>query len=1166
MALFVGNAFAADGAVASRVIPNNLTNTSVDGGDTVARTTSRTTANRTTASGGRGAATGTTGATRGTASRATTTRTGATSSRGTTTRAAANATGTTKTRTTGDMNSNPAVRRAGVVLRPAFADFGGRATIAGTGGQTGSNIDGDIRKITGRATKQVQATKESIADAREKLESTAELNKSCQEQYNECMDQFCAVIDTNQKRCSCSANLSKYTKVEKAATEANKKLNEVAQAIRYVGLSADEIRAIMTETEAEEALDDTKDTSTTRNMLKQIESMIKDPTSSTTTYSSDTDFGLDMDLTFSSDPLDIFNLDFLNLGNNSASSISNLRGTELYNTAKKRCNTILTQCKDAGATQTQITGNYDLAIDKDCIAYEAGLKKMNETLVSNVSSANLMLQKARLAVLQNKNQYDARGCVSALENCMRDDMVCGDNYYKCVDPTKTYIDENGDVVLGQDITVIQSFMTNYNNASIDATFLGDAYGNTTIGKNTCDGDGKCVVKYIMQKIGTKQKSTDEGLCRPVLDKCQYYTYKDNKYQPYNDIVVNYVQRAMVNIRAAQQKIISEYASTCLEDVATCYNSQMTQINSWASSASASNIYSVLRGACRSVALTCGFALFTGEPIIESHTELTVDGKKYHVDDCPAAANETYGTAAYNDGLINCVSDMFYQSLLCPDNSTFDFDGGTHTIATNGTTGNEAWVNTKCRCNAGYDVWSGKCLASCGDDQTRGTSGSCVCTDSSQTIKNGVCVASTSSGGGSSGGGSGSGGGSSGGGSGSGGGTTPTTTYTVSYNCNGGSGSITSSQVTAGQSVTLPAANKCSKTDDTLIGWTCGEGTYNPGGSYAPDASVTCFAKWQSSTGSNKCTVSYLCGSAGTNSGSYTSIPPVSYTYGTTITLAGTPTNCQQYKDGQTFVGWYCDNETTLRNGGSNYTVPSKSKVDCEAVWSTSTNPDNPTQTYTVSYNCGEGSTGTISDENCTAGEVFNLHNVSDCGSREGYTLNTTGWDSILVTTYQCSGPETFTAQWTKNSNTTCDYTITYQCDLGGQYGTPPDPDGGHCENEEIILSDQGGCFRAGYSFGGWYSCGAAGATYTVTGNKTCRAIWVKDGVDLNSAASAQAQADAINDAAPESDATVADVNENWALIETSDDISLLYSVDNGEVSGFAGAVDSDVDIDSLESQ
>ena len=568
------------------------------------------------------------------------------------------------------INSDPSVRRAGLVLRPSTAEVGGRATIGDTGVQTGSNIDEELRGVKSRATN-VVATAESIQNAKEILENTADLNKSCQEQFNECMDQFCAVVDANQKRCSCSANIAKYTKVEQAVKDANVQLNDVAQRIRYVGLSADEIRAIMSETEAEAALSGTRDTSETRDMLTEIEKLIRDPKSSASYSSGDASFGLDIDLDFSSDSADMFSLDFLNMDN--SSNLSNLRGVELYNAAKKRCNTVLNQCKQAGATSNQITGNYDLAIDKDCIAYEQGLIKMNETLVGNVRSANLMLQKARLAVLQDKNQYDAKGCIGALETCMTDDMVCGEDYYKCVDPTKRYIDENGKVILGQNISKIKDFMADYNNADITREFLETAYGKK-IGIEYCNtggangkGNGDCVVKYLLSKIGTKQKVTDEGLCRAVLDKCQNYSYDSSgKYISYNDIVTNYIQRAMVNIRAAQYNIISEYSESCMLDIANCYNQQVTQVNSWSSDASVDSIYKVMTGACRNVALTCAYAVFDNAA------------------DTSLCQNE-------NDCVAD-ISQMFYNSLLCEEGAEYD------------------QVTQSCKCVTGYAKnGNGKCV-------------------------------------------------------------------------------------------------------------------------------------------------------------------------------------------------------------------------------------------------------------------------------------------------------------------------------------------------------------------------------------------------------------------------------------------------------------------------
>ena len=42
-------------------------------------------------------------------------------------------------------------------------------------------------------------------------------------------------------------------------------------------------------------------------------------------------------------------------------------------------------------------------------------------------------------VKQNKNTYDLRGCVTALDECMRTDFVCGDDYENCLDPSGKYI-------------------------------------------------------------------------------------------------------------------------------------------------------------------------------------------------------------------------------------------------------------------------------------------------------------------------------------------------------------------------------------------------------------------------------------------------------------------------------------------------------------------------------------------------------------------------------------------------------------------------------------------------------------------------------------------------------------------------------------------------------
>lgn len=618
------------------------------------------------------------------------------------------------------INNNPALRRAGITLRASTAEVGGRATIGNSNVQTGSNIDEQVRGIQSRASifgsnKKTTVTAESLAAAKDIMEKTADLNNTCQQQYNECMDQFCAVVDTNQKRCSCSANLSKYADAQQAVEDANAELNEVAQQIRYVGLSADEIRAIMSATEAESEMTRSKDGTKNRSLLDDIADMIKDPTAHTDLYGSSVDSLMDLEFDFTSDSTDMFNLDLLGGTND----ISLKRGTALYNEARKRCKTVLNRCKDAGGTENQISGNYDLLIAKDCASYEQGLEKLNQTLKSNVRSANLMLQKARLAVLQNKNEYGAKECVGALETCMLDDMVCGENYVKCVDPTKVYIDENGEVVLGRNVAAITEMMSAYDNTKITVDFIKNAASAKTCYDRY---DGSCIVNYLMTKIGTGQSVKEGGLCRPVLDKCQYYTYdnsgKNAIYQPYNEVVVNYIQRALVNIKAAQTKIISDYASTCLTNVGNCYNQQNTQVTAWSSVANIDNIYRVMKGACYNVALTCGYAVFAYD----------VDmGQR--IDECSADAQ------CQKDTLIDGISEMFYQSLLCPDNSSFSM-----TTKTESTDDMDMYVNERCKCDTGYFVSGSACVSTC-PDGTFGSAGICntVRPNDCDFVYNNTCV-------------------------------------------------------------------------------------------------------------------------------------------------------------------------------------------------------------------------------------------------------------------------------------------------------------------------------------------------------------------------------------------------------------------------------------------
>ncbi|MCL2369118.1 MAG: hypothetical protein FWC83_00390, partial [Alphaproteobacteria bacterium] len=563
--------------------------------------------------------------------------------------------------------TDAAARRAGISQRPSVA-------------RDANVVAAELNRMAASDAQVARAAISpiAIADMGDHIAQVSEITLQCQQQFMDCMDQFCNVIDANQQRCSCSARLTEYAAIERAVRDANNELNEVAQRIRYIGLTADEIRSIMSATEAEMALGGQTDRTANRELLNQIELLIRSPDE--TVQQAQTGFGLDIDINFEfgGDVMDMFNVNNMFGGGNNAGSFANMRGTQLFNQAQNRCRAILDNCRRAGADMARVEAYYQMAIDRDCIAFETGLERMNNNLRGNVRAAIRMLEQARLSVMQSHNELDARGCVAALEQCMTDPMVCGNDYVKCLDPSKQFIDENGRVVLGQDITRIRSLMR-------DAT--GNPFDAQRISVNpqqlTDAGTYHAVIRYLLGRIGTGQEAIS-GLCRGVMNRCRAVTHdRDGRFNPENDVIRLYIQRAMVGIRAGQERIIADFASTCLQDLATCYTAQMAQVNLWASGASAQSIHNIMRGACRNVALTCGFAVFP-QP-------------------------ELRGQGGWNaDRFIDEISEVFAQSMLCTmDNATLTMSGFEAGHLNNGL--ERGWANNMCRCNAGFAPVNGQCV-------------------------------------------------------------------------------------------------------------------------------------------------------------------------------------------------------------------------------------------------------------------------------------------------------------------------------------------------------------------------------------------------------------------------------------------------------------------------
>ena len=529
------------------------------------------------------------------------------------------------------------------------------------------------------------------------MDELAEMTDYCKAQYAACMDNYCNVLDDNQGRCSCSANITNYAQAEAALKSATEELQEVAQKIQYIGLSAREVETLFTQTEAELKMQTTTDTSQLKTSLDKVRDMIIEVQSGTA--SSNTSSGLSFDLsglldfTIDSTGFDLSALWGGLTGN--TSGINNQRGAQLFNTATNRCKTnVLRSCTAAGVDASLITNAYDLEIDKECIAYERSLNDSNDQMVATVRNAKSVLQKARLLVEQSKNEYDMRGCINALDSCMQDEYVCGTDYEKCLDPSGRYI-VNGEIVIGSDpgravnsphddegqtgvlngdVCSINLYnVWNYGDGQTGITSpncknawnsysLNTGNGNLsdyidkTISLANAKSGGLGMSEFIQNKIGYNEKDRNYGMCMSVLNKCQDYTYTGNgssrKYDAENEVVKQYLARMLVQIKAKQDEILAEHAESCITDVTTCLSQNNYPFDE--ETLTVNNVRAnIAINACRSTIVTCmsvnGYSVVDPTP---SDMSRWVCGITTGTTDCSGASGDgddptpTPGTYSY----------------------------------------------------------------------------------------------------------------------------------------------------------------------------------------------------------------------------------------------------------------------------------------------------------------------------------------------------------------------------------------------------------------------------------------------------------------------------------------------------------------------------------------
>ena len=351
------------------------------------------------------------------------------------------------------------------------------------------------------------------------------------------------------------------------------------------------------------------------------------------------------------------------------------------------------------------------------------------------------------------------------------------------------------------------------------------------------------------------------------------------------------------------------------------------------------------------------------------------------------------------------------------------------------------------------------------------------------------------------------------------------TYTVSYDANGGSGAPGSQTKTQDITLTL-SGTKPTRSGYTFLGWATSSSatsaSYQPGGSYTANASVTLYAVWSCNHASTKtvwdtgCKWRKVCNNCGVTVSSGTTHGP--YTYGDWVYYSGS-----QHSRYKTCIhGDYTTSEYASHNTSTQYEQYSASQhkkyshcsvcnstvgsVSYEGHTFTSTTSNGQVvstcslcgytqtsaQTYTIGYNANGGS-GAPSSQTKVHGVTLTLS--STIPYRFNYEF--LGWStssSATAATYIAGGSYTGNASvtlyavWRYKPAT---YTVTFDANGGTNAPSSQTKTYGVALTLTTVIPT-----RANYRFIGWSkdrnataASYTAGGSYTDNASATFYAVW-----------------------------------------------------------------------------
>ena len=303
------------------------------------------------------------------------------------------------------------------------------------------------------------------------------------------------------------------------------------------------------------------------------------------------------------------------------------------------------------------------------------------------------------------------------------------------------------------------------------------------------------------------------------------------------------------------------------------------------------------------------------------------------------------------------------------------------------------------------------------------------------------------------------------------------TYTVSYDVNGGTGTIKTQSKYKGESLTISSGEDLERAGYTFSCWnTKADGTgsnYNPNDAYGVDADLRLYAKWSPV----KYSIKY-----GLDGGSFPEGSGITeYTIESDTFTLPVPT-----KAGYVFQGWKAEGSNEVQKTVS-IEKGSIGDISFTAVW-------RELKKYTVSYNANGGS-GSVESQSKLEGSSIAIAEQTGI-KRNGYTFacwNTksdgTGTDYKPNAGYSNDADLVLYAKWSPVK-----YSITYDFVGGALSAGKSNPSDYTIETKTFTLVNPE---KDGYRFLGWKESGSTDATAEKNlsiqkgsmGNRSLVAVW-----------------------------------------------------------------------------